>query len=141
MMGRADWESIVEPVSRGDLTLGSKAILIATVLDECKSDHKLLISLEKLSVPVLGSHSTVSGDRWAMNPSTMEIHVVTLLSDGLARPARESSSIPKYMYMAFWEGIKSYFSRFITSPNFRQRDLSQDVCSWASWRESGSNNQ
>ena len=56
-----------------------------------------------------------------MNPSTMEIHLVTLLSDGLA------SSIPRYM--AFWEGIKSYFSRSITSPNLRHRDLSQDVCS------------
>ena len=45
----------MEPVSRDDLTLGSNAVLIATVVDECESSHKVLVSLEKLSVPVLGA--------------------------------------------------------------------------------------
>ena len=45
----------MEPVSRDDLTLGSNAVLIATVVDECETNHKVLVSLEKLSVPVLGS--------------------------------------------------------------------------------------
>ena len=45
----------MEPVSRDDLTLGSNAVLIATEVDECETNHKVLVSLEKLSVPVLGS--------------------------------------------------------------------------------------
>ena len=45
----------MEPESRDDLTLGSNAILIATVVDECESNHNVLVSLKKLSVPVLGA--------------------------------------------------------------------------------------
>ena len=42
MMDWAAWESKVEPVSRDDLTLGSNAVLIATVVDECETNHKVL---------------------------------------------------------------------------------------------------
>ena len=43
----------MEPVSRDDLTLGSNAVLISTVVDECESNHKVhIVSLEKLCVPV-----------------------------------------------------------------------------------------
>ena len=56
----------MEPVSRDDLTLGSNAVLIATVacvVDECETNHKVLVSLEKLSVPATWIHSAASGDR------------------------------------------------------------------------------
>ena len=48
-------ENLVEPESTDDLTSGSNAVLIATVVDGCEPDHKVLVSLGKLSVPVPGA--------------------------------------------------------------------------------------
>ena len=74
-----------------------------------------------------------------MNPSTMDSQLVTLLCDGLASPARVSSSMARYTVT--WDGIRSDFSRFIANPSLWHKDLSQDVCSRASWYIPGFNNQ
>ena len=50
----------MEPVSRDDLTLGSNAVLIATVVDECESGTTFS---RETKCPSAWSHSAAGGDR------------------------------------------------------------------------------
>ena len=82
-------EGLVESVSRMSPSTDSSGVSIAIEWDECEFDHRMT------RCPSTWSHWTAGGDCCPVNPSATDSQLVNLLCDGLARPTRVSSSIPR----------------------------------------------